>query len=240
MPLFFDSSRQEHYLPLPTPHSHIRLTPLRLSDVPARVSLLNDPKIYASLGGVPFPYETHHAVEFITKVKGNVDRVLEELSQGHDGSVFVSGCPVRSIREVQPDGSDVYLGDVGIHRHRFQEIGDLDERGRLVEINNAKQLGDPTIVWGIGDWLASSHHNQGIMTSAIRTIIHEWGIPYMNTQHIVATSFIDNTGSQRTLVKNGFRILDETVESKTDMTHKGRTIRTVVVMEWKAYRPSHP
>ncbi|KAF9505734.1 hypothetical protein BS47DRAFT_1400112 [Hydnum rufescens UP504] len=181
MPLLFDSSKQEHYLPLPSPHSHIRLTPPRLSDVPASVSLLNDPKIYASLANPPFPYEIHHAVDFITKAKGNIDRVLEELSKGHVGGVLVSGCPVRSIREVQPDGSDVYLGDVEIRRHLFEEIGDLDGRARFVEINNAKELGDPTIVWSIGDCLASSHHNQGIMTSAIRTIINEWGIPHMNT-----------------------------------------------------------
>jgi hypothetical protein len=68
--------------------------------------------------------------------------------------VLVSGCPVRSIREVQPDGSDVYLGDVEIRRHIFEEIGDLDRRARLVEINNAKEVGDPTIVWSIGGQLS--------------------------------------------------------------------------------------
>ena len=88
---------------------------------------------------------------FITKSKAITDRVREEiLSQDDSRSTLVSGCPVRSIREVRPDGSDAYLGDVEIRRNSFFEVGDREERARLVEENNVKQLGDPTIVWTIG------------------------------------------------------------------------------------------
>ena len=32
------------------------------------------------------------------------------------------------------------------------------------------------------DWLASSHHGQGIMSAALRTIMTEWAIPKMNVR----------------------------------------------------------
>lgn len=77
----------------------------------------------------------------------------------------------------------------------------------------------------IPDCLASSHHGKGIMTSAIRVMMDEWAIPRMNAQHIVATAFIDNIGSQRTFTKNGFRLVEGTGVERIDLTHKVYTLR---------------
>lgn len=60
MPLQVDPTTQEPYLELPSPHSNIRLTPPNIFDVPAAVSLQNDPLIYRHLAGTPLPYKTEH------------------------------------------------------------------------------------------------------------------------------------------------------------------------------------
>jgi hypothetical protein len=49
-------------------------------------------------------------------VKPRADRVLAELEAARNDPVpkIVNDCPVRIIREVKDDGTDVYLGDVYI------------------------------------------------------------------------------------------------------------------------------
>ena len=61
-------------------------------------------------------------------------------------------CPVRSIREVKPDGTDMYLGDIYVDRCANKEMNDDNEDKDidLINVNMAKLSGDPTIVWTIG------------------------------------------------------------------------------------------
>lgn len=82
----------------------------------------------------------------------------QELKDANDKSpdgplALAERCPVSCIREVQPDGSDVYIGDCRMHRCQFDNLaveGREDERRRKIEENDAKLLGDPSIVWSIG------------------------------------------------------------------------------------------
>jgi hypothetical protein len=64
----------------------------------------------------------------------------------------VDYCPVRSIREVKPDGTDVYLGDIYVDRCANKEMNDDNEDKEidLINVNMAKLSGDPTIVWTVG------------------------------------------------------------------------------------------
>jgi len=70
----------------------------------------------------------------------------------------VDSCPVRSIREVKADGTDVFLGDIGVDRCANEELDDdnADKENSLVDANMAKQTGDPSIVWTIGGRLMNT------------------------------------------------------------------------------------
>lgn len=80
---------------------------------------------------------------------------LEDSKTEPDLTV-VGGCPVRYIREVREDGSDVFIGDVGMMRCMHGELmgpdGVLDwsNKAKLEEENNAIPAGDPRIIWSIG------------------------------------------------------------------------------------------
>lgn len=107
--------------------------------------------------GPPYPYLQEHADFWVDANKEVCDAAIRELEEEHrinpDGPLKVlEFCPVRSIREVKADGTDVYLGDIGVDRCAHEELDDSNENkgNSLVEANMAKQAGDPSIVWTIG------------------------------------------------------------------------------------------
>ena len=62
--------------------------------------------------------------------------------------------PLRAIREVQEDGSDIYIGDIGISRCVYGELMDLngvdwENASERKKINDSLELGDPSILWSI-------------------------------------------------------------------------------------------
>lgn len=48
--------------------------------------------------------------------KANSDKIFEELESAREDPTLkiVDGCPVRAIREVKEDGTDVFIGDIEI------------------------------------------------------------------------------------------------------------------------------
>lgn len=142
-PLQLNEATGEPYLQLPSPHSKIRITPIRPSDAGMVITYLNDPRVYEFLAGPPFPYTEENANDWISRCKASSDAIFSEIMEGN---IFVGGCPVRSIREVQEDGTEVFIGDIGIDRE--------DPDGPWVDAENAenmnKRVGDPTIMWSIG------------------------------------------------------------------------------------------
>ncbi|KAL0951675.1 hypothetical protein HGRIS_008354 [Hohenbuehelia grisea] len=192
-------------------HPHIVLTPPRLEDAPFIPPLLNDPRVYVWLKGPPYPYQLSDAEAWLAGVKQTADAVIREL-EGADPNaepIIVDACPVRTIRQINADGTDVFLGDICIDRWGFPII--LDENARpkdqLVKDNYERKAGDPNIIWTIGDYLAPSHHGQGIMSDALSTLLNDWGIPRMRVGHIIATTHKGNVGSVRVFEKNGFRMV---------------------------------
>jgi len=137
----------EVFLRLPAPHENIIITPPRDSDAADIIAILNDPRVYNSLVGTPLPYQHHHAVEWLGRMKSKSDKVLEDL---REGKTVVDGCPVQHIREVQPDGTELYLGDLSVPRNGWLEVEDKDLRARMAKENLEKPVGDPSIVWTIG------------------------------------------------------------------------------------------
>jgi RimJ/RimL family protein N-acetyltransferase len=137
----------EVFFRLPAPHENIIITPPRESDRDALVLLLNDPRIYKFLPIPPFPYYPHHAEEWLRMTKNKSDKVLEHL---REGGTVVGGCPVQYIREIQPDGTDLLLGDVSVSRNEWPEVEDQELRTKMVKENLEKPVGDHSIVWTIG------------------------------------------------------------------------------------------
>jgi hypothetical protein len=95
------------------------------------------------------PYTADRAEAWLTKVKAQTDAAVDELRGATEPHV-VSGCPVRHIREEREDGTDVYIGDVGLVRSSWTEVLDVEERVRFVAENNARAAGDPDIAWHVG------------------------------------------------------------------------------------------
>lgn len=253
MPLQINSENGEPYLQLPAPHSNIRITPPRMSDVVALTAILNDPEVYPYLATPPYPYLEEHGTAFLRLAKASCDEGFAEIKQkilaGEEGYV-ASRCPVQTIREVQSDGTEVFIGDISFIRHAFPEIQDEEHLQRRAE-NEEKEKGDSSIVWTFGsewtfdsgelnrsnglplpDYLAPSHHRQGIMSTALREMISQFAIPHLRARHIVASAFTDNIGSQKIMLKAGFTFVGK-VKPNFKLEHKGRTDCSVSMYEWR-------
>lgn len=80
----------------------------------------------------------------------------------------------------------------------------------------------------LADYLAASHHRQGIMTDAVDTVLHDWAIPYMNVQHMLLGVFEGNVGSVKVFERNGFKVKG-TYEEYKEVKGKKRGVH---VLEW--------
>jgi len=237
-PLQTDPKTGEPFLRLPAPLNNIILTPPRPTDVPDLIAVLNDPAVYKWLDGAQKPFLEEHALARLERGTKRSDAVLKELKEAEevfpDGPLqFLSGCPVNVLREVKADGTQVYIGDIMVRRCLFWEVGvDSEDRQKAMEENNALEVGDPNIVWSMGDYLASSHHGRGIMSAAIGTFIREWMIPRMNAQHITSHAFGGNVGSVRVFEKNGF-VQQGLVRKIHKVTEAGFLHESLHVLSWK-------
>ncbi|KAJ7028543.1 acyl-CoA N-acyltransferase [Mycena alexandri] len=173
-------------------HKNIILTPARLDDGPAMITYFNDERVYQWL--------RKNAEWSLKQAKQRQDEWLAELEAARDDPILkvVDFCPVGSIREVQEDGTEIFIGDIkiGLAQHPWE----LEGTGRLEQ---GMPRSDPDI-WTFGNYLAPSHHGRGIMSDVIQTIIQKWAIPRMGVRRMVVTVFEGNAGSVRVLEKNGF------------------------------------
>jgi hypothetical protein len=135
------------FLRLPEPHSNIILTPPLISDVHAIIPILNDPRVYPFLGA-PLPHLEEHAINFVNRIRQDTDEALKAIMDEQPPPFEQS--PVRTVREIKPDGNWEYIGDCGFGRWRGAEIQDETERSALVVENARKAIGDPTILWSCG------------------------------------------------------------------------------------------
>ncbi|KAF7371065.1 Gnat family [Mycena sanguinolenta] len=226
--LEYNSTTGEPFLRLPAPFSSFIITPPRMADVARSVEIMNDPFVFKWMGRST-PYSVDLATAWLMKVKAQTDVAVEELRNSTEFGP-VSGCPVRHIREELPDGTDVFIGDVGLVRSGWTEVLDAEERVRFVTENNARAAGDPEIAWHIGYYLAPGYNGRGLMTAAVKTIITQFGIPQMNTKYIRSSAFEGNHGSLKVLQKNDFVMVDTLVEH----VRVGDEKTTLHLMEWRA------
>jgi len=208
-PLEVNPQTGEPFLRLPAPHENIIITPPREGDQSTLMQHMNDPAIVGWIEGPPVPYLPEHADFWVQLVREQSDAILEYLRRSEEefpnGPLqFVDACPVRYLREVKENGTDVLIGDIVFRRGPFEEVLDGVERKQMQEENACKQAGDPTIQFAVGDWLAVSHHGRGIMTAALGLLMSAWAIPRMGARHVVAHTVAGNIASHRVFEKNGF------------------------------------
>ncbi|KAK0505772.1 hypothetical protein EDD18DRAFT_5226 [Armillaria luteobubalina] len=216
-------------------HSNIILTPPRLTDASALMEVLNDDSVCRWLSEPPYPYLQEHADYWLSHVKSLSDKMLEELDSARDEASLriVDDCPVRYIREVKEDGTDVFIGDVAIIRCTMMDLTTSSEIGRegmdrLLAENISRPAGDPKIVWTIGNYLSSSHHGRGIMTDIYATLLESWAIPRMGVRRMIGIAYEGNQGSVRVFEKNGF-VMRKTIPNY--MEAKG-VMRSMHVLDW--------
>jgi len=233
-PLEFNAKTNEPFLRL-RKHKNIILTPPRWEDASSLVSILNDPPVHEWLAGPPYPYTLDHGNEFIGLKRNIAEQILKELEDAKDDPTLkiVKECPVSFLREIKEDGSDVFIGSLGISTCLYGELMgpdgvDWENKKKLEDENNSLKTGDARIIWCFGDYLAASHHRQGIMTDAVDTVLHDWAISHMNVRHMLLTVFEGNVGSVKVFLKNGFKIK---ATHKDYKENKGK-MRSVHVLEW--------
>lgn len=143
-PLEVNPQTKEPFLRLPHPHEHIIITPPRLDDVDRLVAIMNDPLVLPWMGRPGPVYGQNDAELWLKEVKAVTDVVARELAYNAGDSEelkVVGGCPVRSIREVRADGTEVCLGNINFKRCNWWEVQDEGERERLVNENTARMAG---------------------------------------------------------------------------------------------------
>ncbi|KAH8888999.1 hypothetical protein GQ53DRAFT_748517 [Thozetella sp. PMI_491] len=219
MPLEFDPSRSgEPFLRLPSPYQNIIITPPRKSDGPRVLECFSDEKVYKTLISPPQPYLLEHFNSWYKRVSECCARGLQqyhEITSEHNaannyvtsGRNWADIVPVRSLREVNPvTGEQLYIGDLEIERQRYGGYTSMTEEEQKAarDLNDSYQAGDEKIDWTVGDYLASSHHGHGIMTAALRTMIEQYVVPYLNGHRMTASFFAKNIASRRVFEKNGF------------------------------------
>ncbi|KAI0825005.1 acyl-CoA N-acyltransferase [Trametes gibbosa] len=235
-PLQFNE-KGEPFLRLPSPHENIIITVPRMSDAPASISHMNHPAVYNMLGRPPFPYLPEHAHSWLTDITRTTDAALEELRRAaveHPDAdpLLVSSCPVRTLREVLPDGTDILVGDIDILREGWPDVVDKAAKEILAKPNADRPIGDPEIIWCIGDYMAPSHQGKGIMTAAIKTLLHEWAIPRMGVRQLRVETFSDNIGSRRVFEKLGF-VHEKSVALENKVLNCGRKISGMEIFWWR-------
>ncbi|KAF9555384.1 hypothetical protein CPC08DRAFT_642930 [Agrocybe pediades] len=222
-------------------HPNIIITPPRDEDIPAFIPLLNDVTICDWMSGPPYPYTLEHSTFWVNKCKSECEPILKQLHDAKDNPdpIIVRDAPIRYIREVKEDGTDIFIGDVGFIRCPMGELMspkglplgtfDWENKQKMEDENNALPAGDPRIIWSIGDFLDPKYHGKGIMTDAVRTFLHEWGIPRMGIRHIWAATHTGNIGSVKVFLKNDFKLI---FTHEEHAVAKGK-MRGINLLEWK-------
>jgi len=251
LPLRLNERTKEPYLQLPEPHGNIIITPPRQTeaDIAALVSIMNERAVWQWLEGPPYPYNEDHARSWLAMISRESDDLFAQLQD--NPYQLVGGCPVRILREVLDNGEDIFLGDIRVDGCIYSWVLDAEERNRLTEENIRKRPGDPSKDWEFGgdtrndvsngskvitlstDYLAPSHHGKGIMSLAIKTLIHEWLIPKMGIKKMSVVTYDKNIGSARVFERNGF-VLEKIVPDARQISEvKGGGTVGFQVLHWR-------
>lgn len=142
-PLEINSATGEPFLRLPAPHQNIIVTPPREGDDEHLFALFRDTNVADWFSSIPAPFSRDQSRAMLDQAKEVADAVLDELhtlekeSPGKKLKV-VDGCPVRHLREVQENGTDVFIGYIEVRRNVYKDVLDETERRAQFEENNKR------------------------------------------------------------------------------------------------------
>lgn len=165
----------------------IIITPLRWEDAPTYIPYLNDPAVYRWMAGPPVPYLP---CELILYLASTIPLASLLISNGHclpadaefwsnriippqkatlfefekardqPGIITADICPVNSIRKINEDGTDVFIGAIDIFRNanlgelvlggNGEYLVDMSQKEENQKKNEGREVGDPDIIWEFG------------------------------------------------------------------------------------------
>ncbi|CAE6378706.1 unnamed protein product [Rhizoctonia solani] len=234
-----NSKTNEPFIALPAPYSSIRLTPPRLDDADEILPIMNNPEVIMNFATPPYPYLREHCDGWLQDRVRDYETAMVHMSNVDSDLGFLDSLPLRHIREIGPDGTETFLGDIGLIReYAFCEIKDQEARAARVNTNMNLPPGDPDIVWTFGDYLRPTHHGRGIMTAVIKTVIDLWAVPHMNAHKFYAAAFPENVGSQKVFLKNGFEIVEQVIGAVQFPESKGGHIKDSIILRREIPVPS--
>jgi hypothetical protein len=154
------------FIPLPLPHSAFIITPMRATDGPALIEILNDPSVYMYLLSPPFPFTQQSFDDYYSVVESQTQKAMaeyqeairwreeRETSKQTDASSekwVGAGQPVFAIRKVDEETREERMvGGISIMRQRWADIKDDEARAKRKKENDELPAGDPRIEWEIG------------------------------------------------------------------------------------------
>jgi hypothetical protein len=112
---------------------------------------MNNLEIAMNFASPPYPYLREHCDSWLRdRVREYEDAMIHISNVGGDVG-FLDSFPFRHIREVGSDGTETFLGDIGLIReYAFCEIEDPKARVARVNANMNLPPGDSDIVWTFG------------------------------------------------------------------------------------------
>lgn len=166
----------EPYLPLPlTTSPPLILTPQRPTDVPRIVETLTNPAVGMQLIGPPWPFKAEDAHSWGESLRAQAEDVFRDLkARTEQAEISTNGdgedegterpdgnetpetnrqrwpIPAPKIHSLRRADNGAWAGDFGVTRWQFDNVVDPEEKQRLIDENEAKDVLDPTVIWTYG------------------------------------------------------------------------------------------
>ncbi|KAJ7087148.1 acyl-CoA N-acyltransferase [Mycena epipterygia] len=194
-PIRFTPAGEPH-IPLPAPFERFYLGVMRHSDTPHDVAMMNDIRVARTLVGPPFPLPVSASQRWLAKERADVTALFAMYAEGTFRPAGTS--PFSILREIKPDGSEVYAGQVtlfycGNGTKRLSPVNEEWEDWRAREK-----------VWEIGAAIHPDYWRTGLASAGVKLILNEWAIAHMGCTELRAECFASNLGSVKLWEKFGF------------------------------------
>lgn len=206
----WDAERNEPFIPLPS-IPDLRLSPLRLDDIPGIVRLCNDPRVGKYSRMRPYPYTESNAVWLFDNYgesnRKNVQK-LEAWMKDRSSARPLVQFPLQALRYVPSkapgaDGAQSKLEGLNVVEGEF--IGNLHLIPQELDgkIENMLELPPQEQAWIVAYDILPNLQGRGIGKAMLRAGIEGW-IRWLGIGTVLAHVQIDNAPSSGLLRSIGF------------------------------------
>ncbi|GAA5958916.1 hypothetical protein JCM8115_000688 [Rhodotorula mucilaginosa] len=220
----------EPYLPLPlTTSPPLILTPQRPTDVSRIVETLTDPAVGMQLIGPPWPFKAEDAHSWGESLRAQAKEVFRDLKARTEqlGEISTNGygeergterpagdetktkkrrwpIPAPKIHSLRRADNGAWAGDFGVTRWQFDNVVDAEEKQRLIDENEAKEVLDPTVIWTYGFYLHPELHGKGLMSQVLESMLSTYFDDYLGANEVRGAAYASNPASLKTQERCGF------------------------------------